>query len=328
MARRRSGIRRVARAVLALLGALLAIAGAGLFAAHRQIRAIDPPLPTLDALRAFAADPDLPVRVSVWNTASQPMPRSAVLDAARDPDPTQPYVMSHPSFVVEWADGRTLLVDAGMDAEQAVAFGKPMRWIGAGDVTPHGSIEERVLPRLAGRPLTVAFTHLHTDHTGGVAGLCHTRPAAGSVRLVQSAAQADLANYTTRPGRALVDAAGCLARERLGDAPATSIPGLPGAFVVHAAGHTPGSQIVGVWVAEAGGPRGYLFAGDAANAIDGIRRDVPKPWAYQTFLVPENEDRLRRVRALLRDAEQEGFVVAIAHDERHLAETGIPRFGD
>jgi hypothetical protein len=76
------------------------------------------------------------------------------------------------------------------------------------------------------------------------------------------------------------------------------------------------------------GPRGHLFAGDAANAIDGIRRDVPKPWTYQTFLVPENEDRLRRVRALLREAEQQGWVVAIAHDERHLAETGIPTFGE
>jgi glyoxylase-like metal-dependent hydrolase (beta-lactamase superfamily II) len=319
---------RIARIVLALVAAVAALGAAGLFAAHRQIRSIDPPLPALDALRTFAAATDLPVRVAVWNTASQLLPRSAVLDSARDPDPTQPYVMSHPAFVIEWADGRTLLVDAGMDAAQAVAFGRPMRWIGGGDVVPHGSIEERVVPRLGGRPLAIAFTHLHTDHVGGVAGLCRARSGRGSIRLVQTAAQADLANHTTRPGRALLDAAGCLARERLADAPAAAIPGLPGAFVVHAAGHTPGSQIVGVWVADSDGPRGYLFAGDVANAIDGIRRDVPKPWAYRTFLVPESEERLRRVRAWLRDAEQSGFVVAIAHDERHLAETGIPRFGD
>jgi len=328
MAKRRSRIGRIARFGLGVLALLAVALGALLGAAHRQIRAIDPELPSLDALRAFANDADLPVRLSVWNTSSQPVPRSAVLDARRDPDPAQPYGMSHPSFVVEWADGRTLLVDAGMDAAQARAFGRGIRLIGGGQVEPHGSIEERVLPALASRPLAIAFTHLHTDHVGGVVGLCRARPALRSVRLVQTPAQADLVNYTTRPARALLDAAPCLARERLADAPAMAIPGLPGVFVVHAAGHTPGSQIVGAWVREPAGVRGYLLAGDAANAIDGIRRDVPKPWAYRTFLVPESERRLERVRALLREAEQQGFVVAIAHDERHLAEAGIARWAE
>lgn len=326
MAARRSWLGRILRVVLGVL--VLAVVGAAalLGLAHRQIRSIDPELPTVDMLRTFAAQADLPVRVSYWNTSSQPAPRSSVLEAKRDPDRTAPYVMSHPSFVVEWADGRTLLVDAGMDAAQAVEFGKTIRLIGGGAVEAHGSIEERVLPRLAGRPLAIAFTHLHTDHVGGVVGLCRARSAGPPVRLVQTTAQADLANFTTRPGRAVIDTGACLTRERLADAPATAIPGLPGAFVIHSAGHTPGSQVVGVWVHGDAGPRGYLFAGDAANAIDGIRRDIPKPWAYQTFLVPEYEDRLRRVRRLLREAEQAGFAVAIAHDERHLESTGIPRF--
>ena len=108
----------------------------------------------------------------------------------------------------------------------------------------------------------------------------------------------------------------------------TPIPDYPGAFVIHAAGHTPGSQIVGAWVRESSGVRGFLFAGDVANAIDGVRRDVPKPRPYQLFVVPESERRLTRVRAFLREAEKEGIVVAIAHDEKHLATTGIPVFGD
>jgi glyoxylase-like metal-dependent hydrolase (beta-lactamase superfamily II) len=328
MAARRSWLGRIVGIVLAAIVLLVVGVGVLLGAAHRQIRAIDPPLPSLDALRAFASDADLPVRISYWNTASQPAPRSSVLEPKRDPDPSQPYVMSHPSFVLEWADGRTLLVDAGMDEAQAVAFGEPIRVLGAGAVEAHGSVAEHVLPALGERPLAIAFTHLHTDHVGGIVGLCQARRAPASVRLVQTTAQAELVNYTTRPGRALVDAATCLVHEPLADAPARPIPALPGAFVVHAAGHTPDSEIVGAWVRGADGPRGYLLAGDAANAIDGIRRDVPKPWAYQTFLVPESEDRLRRVRAWLRDAEQQGWVVAIAHDQRHLESTGIPRFGD
>jgi glyoxylase-like metal-dependent hydrolase (beta-lactamase superfamily II) len=328
MAAGRSWLGFVARVVLGVI-ALAALGIAALLGlAHRQIRAIDPPLPALDALRAFASEADLPVRVSYWNTASQPAPRSSVLDPERDPDPSQPYVMSHPSFVIEWADGRTLLVDAGMDEAQAVAFGEPIRLIGGGAVEAHGSVAQHVLPALGDRPLAIAFTHLHSDHVGGVVGLCHARRLPASVRLVQTPAQAELVNYTTRPGRAMIDAATCLAHERLADAPAMPIPSLPGAFVVHAAGHTPDSQIVGAFVRGADGTRGYLFAGDAANAIDGIRRDVPKPWAYQHFMVPENEDRLRRVRAWLNQAEQQGFVVAIAHDQRHVESTGIPRFGD
>lgn len=318
-------IARIAKLVLALAAIALAGAGGILVLAHRQIRAIDPPLPRLADLQIFAAAADLPVRVSVWNTASQPARRSSVLEPSRDPDPRQPYVMSHPSFVVEWSDGRTLLVDAGMDPEQARAFGRPLEWLGGGAIEPHGGVAERIASALAGRPAAIAFTHLHTDHVGGVVSLCRAL-GSGRLRLLQTNAQAEVVNHTTRPGRALLDDARCLTRERTGERPVAALAGLPGAFVVHAAGHTPGSQIIGAFVRDAGGVRGHPFAGDAANAIDGIRRDVPKPWAYQIFVVPENEARLARVRAWLREAEAAGFVVAIAHDERHLATTGIPPF--
>lgn len=321
-------MKRFVRVVALAFAALLVFAGAGLVLAHRQIRSIAPPLPDLATLRAFADVPDLPIRVSVWNTASQPAPRAQVLDPDRDPDPSQPYVMSHPAFLLEWGDGRALLVDAGMDAAQAVAFGRPLLWVGGGAITAHGSIGERVAPALAGRPLAIVFTHLHSDHVGGALSLCAASPPATRVRLFQTPGQMDRLNYTTRPGQALVRAAGCLVPERVADAPAAALPDRPGAFVLQAAGHTPGSQIVGAWVRSGSQVRGFLFAGDAANAIDGIRREVPKPWTYRTFIVPENEARLARVRALLREAEAAGLTIAIAHDERHLATTGIAPFGE
>jgi glyoxylase-like metal-dependent hydrolase (beta-lactamase superfamily II) len=315
---------RLLRWLLAAVALAAAAAATGLLLAHREIRSIDPALPDFAALEALAAESDLPTRVSFWNTASQPAPRSSVLEPSRDPDPDQPYVMSHPAFAVEWADGRTLLVDVGMEPEDAVAFGRLIEIAGGGAVVAHGGLAARIGPWLGARPLAIAFTHLHTDHVGGVVALCRAMPDATRVRLLQTGAQVERANFTTRPARALLDAAPCLDRERVADAPVAPLPGLPGAFVIRAAGHTPGSQILGAWVRGPDGVRGHLFAGDAANAIDGIRRDVPKPRAYQTFLVPEWEDRLRRVRAFLREAEQRGFVIAIAHDERHLATTGIP----
>jgi glyoxylase-like metal-dependent hydrolase (beta-lactamase superfamily II) len=310
--------------VLAAVALLVAAAAIGLVLAHREIRSIDPALPDFAALEALAATDDLPVRVSFWNTASQPTPRSSVLEPGRDPESAQPYVMSHPAFAIEWSDGRTLLVDAGMEPEDAIAFGRLIEIVGGGAVEPHGGLAGRIGPWLGARPLAIAFTHLHTDHVGGVVALCRAAPAGTRVRLLQTGAQVERANFTTRPARALLDTAPCLDRERVAESPAAPLPGLPGAFVIRAAGHTPDSQIAGAWVRGPDGLRGYLFAGDAANAIDGIRRDVPKPRAYRTLMVPEWEDRLRRVRAFLREAEQRGFVVAIAHDERHLATTGIP----
>jgi glyoxylase-like metal-dependent hydrolase (beta-lactamase superfamily II) len=215
-----------------------------------------------------------------------------------------------------------------MDREQAQSFGRPIEWVGGEPVVPHGGVAERLGSALAGRPLAIAFTHLHTDHVGGVVSLCGALPAGARTRLFQTPAQMDLVNFTTYPGRTELARARCLARERLPDVSLAALPGYPGAFVIRAAGHTPGSQIVGAWVRESSRVRGFLFAGDAANAIDGVRRDVPKPRAYRLFVVPESERRLTRVRAFLREAEQAGLVVAIAHDERHLATTGIPVFGD
>jgi glyoxylase-like metal-dependent hydrolase (beta-lactamase superfamily II) len=318
----------VLTALAILVGGVVALIAALLLHAHVQIRRLDPELPTLAAMRAQADVADLPIRVSYWNTASQVTPRAQVLEASLDPAPETPYVMSHPSFLLEWEDGRALLVDAGMDRDEAVAFGRPIEWVGGEPVVPHGSIAERIAPALAGRPLAIAFTHLHTDHVGGVVALCAALPPDTQVRLFQTRAQIELVNFTTWPGRAALARAPCLARERLADAALAPLPGYPGAFAIRAAGHTPGSQILGAFVREASGVRGYLFAGDAANAIDGVRRDVPKPRGYRLFLVPESESRQARVRAFLREAEAAGFVIAIAHDERHLATTGIPVFGE
>ena len=326
--RRRAPMRRVARAVTWLLAIGVGLVALLLLHAHIQIRGLDPELPSIEAVRAQADAADLPIRVSYWNTASQRMPRQRVLEASLDPAPQALYVMSHALFVLEWKDGRTLLVDAGMDRAQARSFGRLIEWVGGEPAVSHGGIAERLGPALAGRPLAIAFTHLHTDHVGGVVSLCRGLPSQTHVRLFQTPAQMDLVNFTTYPARAALDRASCLTRERLPDVPLAPLPGFPGTFAIRAAGHTPGSQIVGAWVRERAGVRGYLFAGDAANAIDGVHFDVPKPRTYQLFVVPESERRLKRVRAFLREAEQAGLVIALAHDERHLAATGIPVFGD
>lgn len=77
------------------MAAGFAYAVIGLAWAHLEMRSLDPKLPATAEMLAPPLDPDLPVRVTWYDTARQPMPRSAVLDPTLDPTPDAAYAMSH-----------------------------------------------------------------------------------------------------------------------------------------------------------------------------------------------------------------------------------------
>jgi glyoxylase-like metal-dependent hydrolase (beta-lactamase superfamily II) len=315
-------VRRVLLGVAALLAALPLLAAIALWRAHRAIDALDPPLPSPEeaaAALAGVAEGDLPLRLAWVNTASQVAPRDAVLERSLDPDPDAPYVMSHPAFVLEWRDGGGLLVDAGMDRAGALRFGPVLEWLaGAPPIRPHGSLAERLGPALAERSWTILFTHLHQDHTGGAPALCAALPPGRSIRLLQTRAQAALGNYTTRAGRSDLARSVCLEPGLLAETALAEVPGLPGVRVLYAAGHTPGSQVVLARVAAPEGERRVALVGDVVNAVDGVRRELPKPALYSLLVVPESRPRLTRLRAFLRALEGLGFEILPSHDQLHL----------
>jgi glyoxylase-like metal-dependent hydrolase (beta-lactamase superfamily II) len=225
--------------------------------------------------------------------------------------------------VLEWEDGRLLLVDVGMTRDGAAAFGGPIEMLSGGQpIEPLGSVVER-LGNAADRVQGVVFTHMHVDHVGGIGDLC--RALRHGLRVFMTQAQAEVVNYTTRPGHRLLDAAFCVERVTLPDGPSPlPIPGFAGVSVIAAGGHTPGSQIV---VAQVGrdAPRPYTFVGDIVNNIDGIVHDVPKPRAYRWLVVPEDGPRqseLRKYLRLLRD--EQGFTMLVSHDQLDLERGGIP----
>jgi glyoxylase-like metal-dependent hydrolase (beta-lactamase superfamily II) len=314
-------VRRLLRGALALLALALAAGAAGLSLAHIEIRGRDPALPS-DAEVLALADRGGPVALAWHETAQQAMPRALVLDPADDPDSALPYVMSHPSFALAWADGRLLLVDLGMEAEAARSFGRPLEWAGAEPMRVQSGAAG-ALGAATARVAGVLFTHLHSDHVEGVGALCTARGGA-TLPWFQTAAQATLANFTTRPGRKLAAGAGCLAGETLPDAPLVRLPGFPGVGVVDAAGHTPGSQVV---LALLGDRRRIAFTGDIANHVEGIRRNLGKPVLYRLLVVPESPRRLERVRRWLAHLERElGFALVVAHDRAQLAALALPHF--
>ena len=315
-------LRKLLIALAALVTLVVVFVGGALFLANRAIRAIDPELPTVEAILAFDRHADLPVRISWLNTASQKMPRSAVLDPAQDPTPDAPYTMSHAAFRLEWSDGRIFLVDSGMDPEAAVAFGKPIETFSRAEpIVPLGSMAEKLGASIQ-RVGAIAFTHEHTDHTEGVAALCrlHDQP----IRLIQNHLQVDLSNYTTRPGQAQLANAPCLKREVAAGGPLFDVPGFPGLGFFAAAGHTPGSQVFVAHVLGSEGVHTYVLTGDVVNQIDGVRRNIPKPWLYSRFMVPESPKRLDRVRRLLSELERDhGATLLVSHDQLSLETSGV-----
>lgn len=316
-------VRRIGLAVLALL--VLGVGGAVLLLvnAHLGVRSLRPPLPEPASLFALDASADLPTGLFLVETARQPMPRKGVLDPTGDPHPDATYVMTHPGFVLAWPDGRLFLIDVGMDRESALAFGAPLeRYAGAGPIEPLGSVAERLGPA-AGRLRGIAFTHLHTDHTAGLDALCTKLGA--RLPLFQTSAQHDSGNYTTRSGRAQLAAADCVSFTRLPEAPLAALPGFPGLFVIAAAGHTPGSQIFVAHVRAADAIRVWILTGDVVNHRDAIAHDLPKPWLYSLLVVPEDAQRLARLRRFLAELAADPRVrLAVSHDAVGLAEHGAP----
>ncbi|HME68559.1 MAG TPA: MBL fold metallo-hydrolase [Myxococcota bacterium] len=314
--------KRILLMIIALPPLVLVALATGVGWAHLAICRERAPLPSAEEVLASASGEDRPVSISWINTASQAMPRSAVLDPKRDAFPGRPYVMSHPAFVLEWSDGRLLLIDTGMDRERALAFGKQIERLGgAQPIVPLHSVAERLGPARA-RVAGLVFTHLHVDHVEGLGALCAGIPH--PVPVFMTVAQHERSNYSTRPGRWLLEEAACAKPVALQGGPLLELEGFPGVFLIAAGGHTPGSQIVIAHVREGEKLQTYAMTGDVVNQIDGINDDLPKPFLYSLVVVPEDGERLRELRRYLRELrDRAGVVLLVSHDQAELEASGV-----
>ena len=203
----------------AALSLALVFAGVVLLRAHLQIRGIDPALPDPASLPSGPVAGAGPIAMRVVNTATQGI--------------------AHPAYLLEWPDGRRFMIDAGMDREGAIAFGRPMELaLAAPPTVPHGDVAEQIgeaIQTIAG----VAFTHLHLDHTGGLVPVC--RASGREIALIQTRFQAEEINYTTQSGADDIARAGCTRQTVMDSVVPAEVPGFPGLFIFPAGGHTPGS---------------------------------------------------------------------------------------
>ena len=274
--------------LLGLLALTIVLVGA-----HRQIRAIEPPLPQLHLIQSALPHELGLASISYVNTATQSGPLGTI---------------GHVGVLLEWADGRVFLIDTGMPPDRAQAFGAPMETLlGADPTETHGSLDAQ-LGDAVNAITGVGFTHLHSDHTDGLPPLCAAQREPAT--LYQTRLQKEQLNFGTQPGEDNILAASC-PRQVVGDEVLKEVPGYPGLLMIAAGGHTPGSTVfaaryrVKVWV----------FSGDITNDRQSLLDNTPKHWAYRTFIVPEYEFHQEQLRLWLASMiVDEGFEVMVSHD--------------
>lgn len=298
--------KKLCKVMLMLLVLLMILLAVYLVPAHLQVREVTPELPSNAELLALLTPTQNqgPSKVRYVMTSSQALARGQI---------------SHISIIVEWADGRLFMIDAGMDDKGARDFSDLLQTMdsSAADAHVNGDIVSLLkndLQRVQG----VGFTHLHIDHTQGLKRFCDAR-GQGAIG-VQLTTQANLHNFNTEEGAAIIKDSCLQIREFNGErfVQFDDFPGI-GAFAL--GGHTPGSTLWAVALND----KVLLFSGDITNDKASIDHNKPKEALYSYLLVPENVNRTAELRKWLLNLDKnEQFSVIVSHDlantKTHLPE--------
>jgi glyoxylase-like metal-dependent hydrolase (beta-lactamase superfamily II) len=240
---------------------------------------------------------DPPVRVHSERVAEATLPLGAVF-AGRG---FAPHPMVHQSFQILYPDGHFLVLDSGFDRAMHAEMD--------GDLPYHEQGWQNVQAALA-RADAIYVTHEHGDHLQGIAA--HRPPEELVGRLHLTAEQ--LANT----GRLDAVDLPAVLRETEPLAYEEYRAVAPGAVLVKAPGHTPGSQMLYVRLADG---RELLFIGDVAWHMDAIRELHYRPRLVTDYFL--NEDReavlnqFRRLHDL--DRMHPEVRIVVSHDREQRA---------
>jgi len=238
-----------------------------------------------------------PIRVRSALVATAEMPRGAMF-AGESLVETQPMV--HQSFQILYPDDSFLVLDAGFDAEMHAAMGR-------GGIHYQAAFD--AVQAALGGASRIFVTHEHGDHLQGIAR--HEPPEALAGRLALTAEQQ--ANVSR------LDAVGM--PDVLRDLEPLSydhyLAVAPGAVLVKAPGHTPGSQLLYV---RLGDGRELLFVGDVAWNMGAIRDLHYRPRLITDYYLHEDRravlHEFRRLHDLDRWHPEVHIVVSHDPDQR------------
>jgi glyoxylase-like metal-dependent hydrolase (beta-lactamase superfamily II) len=240
-----------------------------------------------------------PLRINMLKFAESHRTKNFSVQGA----PADPSVQARTVFQVVYRDGY-VMIDSGMDEQVHKFFGR-------GVVEPYFPDAAKQVEKALLGAKSIVMTHEHGDH---VAGVIHT-PLAEQLapKTILTRTQVDtLINAPQMPEIKLTPA--MAARYIVVDYD-KYMPYGPGFALIKAPGHTPGSQMIYV-VLESG--REYLFAGDAAWHMDGVREMKGKdaPW------VTEDKDQVLAQLKWLNELSrtEKNLVIVISHDDEQHKE--------
>jgi glyoxylase-like metal-dependent hydrolase (beta-lactamase superfamily II) len=301
---------RTARVALAAAAALVAaaVAAAWWLTAREAVPArSDFPLDLVALRRLADAEPGpKPLRVNAELVAESALPGAAVFAG----ESFAPHRKVHQVLQVVWAD-RFGVVDAAFGPAQHAEMG--------GEGHPYDEEAFARVQEALVRAEWVVVTHEHGDHIGGVAR--HPEPEALAERLRLTRAQRDSEERLDEVAFP----------ERLRAVEPFDVEGAralaPGVVLVAAPGHTPGSQLVYVRLADGAE---LLFVGDVAWHGRALRELHYRPRFVTLLLGEDRAAVLAQYRALheLMAAHPEVAVV-VSHDaEQRAALLGAERLGE
>ena len=259
----------------------------------------------MDELRRLAASlpGERPVRVNHEQVAEAALPRGVVFagESLRTPHP-----MTHGAYQIVYPDGY-VVIDSGFDEAGLRAMRSDSPFSAEG----YASIQRA----LAGAR-KIVITHEHADHSGGFAGYSAPESLVGRLELTRE----QLANTeqleSARFPKELSSALTPIEYER-------AYALAPGVVLVKAAGHTPGSQMIFVQLANG---KEYLFLGDVAWHMDQIRELWYRPRLVTDLFIGEDRDAVLAQFRALHDLAGTGTVQLVAsHDvdqRKALIESG------
>ncbi len=214
-----------------------------------------------------------------------------------------PSVQARTAFQVMYPDS-TMMIDAGMDQQVHNFFGR-------GVVEPYDADAGKQVEGALTAARLIVVTHEHGDHVGGV---IHT-PLAGELAAKTILTRTQVQTLMTAPQMPDIKLTPELASRFIVVDYDQYMPVAPGVAFIKAAGHTPGSQMV--YVALESG-REYLFIGDSAWHMDGVRQVIGKDAPWITEDQNSVMDQLRWLNGLSRT--DPNLLIVASHDDEQRME--------